>query len=274
MAGLAACRRDPGPQPRSRTMTTKLPAMFVGHGAPTLALDADKGAPLRGWGLALGKPEAVLVVSAHWEAAPVTLGTVQTAPLIYDFYGFPARLYDVRYPAPGAPDLASRVTGLLGAGELDRSPERGLDHGVWTPLVHLFPAHDVPILQLSMPSALGADAVYGLGQRLAPLRSEGVLLIGSGNVTHNLRAIGREGSSPEGWAADFDAWVCDALTRGDVDALRAYRERAPAFAKNHPTEEHWLPLLFTLGAAPGEPAQFPVEGFEYQNLSRRSVQLG
>ncbi|MBW2528405.1 MAG: dioxygenase [Deltaproteobacteria bacterium] len=255
-------------------MTDKLPALFVGHGAPTLALDADKGAPLRAWGRALGRPRAVLVVSAHWEEAPVTLGTQRTSPLVYDFYGFPKPLYEVRYPAPGAPEIAARVLGLLGAEHVDQSPARGLDHGVWTPLVHLFPEHDVPVLQLSMPSQLGPDAVFGLGQKLSPLRDEGVLLVGSGNITHNLRAIGQEGRPPEGWAADFDDWVRDALTQGDVDTLRAYRERAPAFAQNHPTEDHWLPLLFALGAAPGEPARFPVAGFELQNLSRRSVELG
>jgi len=255
-------------------MTVKHPAIFVGHGAPTIALDAAKGAPLQAWGRALDKPRAVLVVSAHWERAPVTVGTVKTAPLLYDFYGFPQPLYQVRYPAPGAPDAADRAADLLGAAHIERSDERGLDHGVWTPLVHMFPAGDVPVVQLSLPTASGATAVFELGRQLAPLRDEGVLLMGSGNVTHNLRAIGPDGSSPEPWAMEFDDWVQDALTRGDVDALRAYRDHAPALAQNHPTEEHWLPLLFAVGAAAGERVQFPVEGFEFQNLSRRSVQLG
>ena len=255
-------------------MPAKLPALFVGHGAPTLALDEEKGAPLRTWGRTLPRPRAVLVVSAHWEEAPVTLGTVQTSPLVYDFYGFPEPLYGVTYPAPGAPELAGRVVDLLGTGLVDRRPERGLDHGVWTPLVHMFPDHDVPVLQLSMPSALGAKAVFGLGDRLAPLRSEGVLLVGSGNITHNLRAMGPEGRAPESWAVDFDRWVRDRLVDRDVDGLLAYRERAPAFERNHPSEDHWLPLLFTLGAASGDKASFPVEGFEHQNLSRRAVQLG
>jgi 4,5-DOPA dioxygenase extradiol len=250
------------------------PVLFVGHGAPTLALDRDKGAALRAWGASLARPSAVLVVSAHWEAAPVTLGATAVAPLVYDFHGFPAPLYRVEYPAPGAPELATRVARQLGEANVRHRPDRGLDHGVWTPLIHVFPDHDVPVLQLSMPSELGAARVFALGQALAPLRDEGVLLVGSGNVTHNLRALGPDGAAPQPWARELDEWVREALLSRDVDALCAYRERAPAFRLNHPTEEHWLPLLFAVGAAPAVSVRFPVEGFEYQNLSRRAVELG
>ena len=269
---LAGCHReDHTPRPTPTSMP-RLPALFIGHGAPTIALDTVKAAPLVAWGRGLPKPTAILVVSAHWYRAPITIGTTERLPLIYDFGGFPRPLYEVQYPAPGAPEVAERVAALLGAG-VERKPTRGLDHGVWTPLVHLYPAADVPVLQVSLPGALGSQAVLDLGRRLAPLRDEGVLLVGSGNVTHNLRAMGPETAAPASWASDFDHWTEERLAAHDVDALVAAHAQAPAFAQNHPTDEHWLPLLFTLGAAPDAEVSFPVTGFEYQNLSRRAVQL-
>ncbi len=262
-------RPDRAAEP-SPPMTT--PALFVAHGAPTLALDPVAGADFARWGQALPRPEAVLVLSAHWESAPPTIGATSTRPLVYDFYGFPPPLYEVRYPAPGAPALAERLAGLLP--ELRRQPERGLDHGAWVPLVHLWPDADVPVLQLSLPSELGPRALIELGRRLAPLRREGVLLIGSGNLTHNLRRLGFGSSAaPEGWASEFDAWCADALARHDLDALADWG-RAPGARLSHPTAEHFLPLLVTAGAAADDPVRFPISGFEHQNLSRRSVQLG
>ncbi len=277
---LAGCRRptESSPAPTATAAANRAPVLFVGHGAPTIALDAAKGAPLATWGNALrtrlGKPRALVVVSAHWEVAPPTLGTVEPRRLKYDFSGFPPALYEVRYPAPGAPDVAQRAEALLGSGTR-RAPTRRLDHGVWTPLVHMFPDHDVPVLQVSLPTAAGARSVFELGQRLAPLRDEGVLLMGSGNITHNLRAIARDGASPEAWAAEYDAWTRERLDAGDADALIDAPNRAPAFARNHPSLDHWLPLLFAAGAASqGGAVSYPVQGFEYGNLSRRSVQLG
>lgn len=253
---------------------TRQPSLFVGHGAPTIALDPQKGAPLKTWGAKLGTPSAVLVVSAHWEHAPPTIGTTERRPLIYDFSGFPRPLYQVQYPAPGAPALADRLHKLLGDG-VARNDTRGLDHGVWTPLVHMFPNADVPVLQLSLPSAAGPKAVFALGEALAPLRDEGVLLLGSGNVTHNLYEMGPDGSEPEAWARDFDTWTRDVLARRDWDTLLDFRTKAPAFRRNHPSSDHWLPLLVTAGAGKDDTAvSFPVEGFEYKNLSRRAVQLG
>ena len=266
-------RVEPSPEPDVPTTAT-LPTLFIGHGAPTLALDAHKGADFRRWGEALGRPRALLVVSAHWERAPVSIGTVDKRALMYDFGGFPRPLYEVQYDAPGAPDLADRVAALIGP-ELRRDPERPLDHGVWVPLVHLYPAADVPVLQLSLPSRWPAERLYQLGRALAPLRREGVLIVGSGNVTHNLRALAPEGSPPAGWAVEHDQWVAEVLSAGDVDALLAYRERAPALRQNHPTEEHLLPLLVAAGAWAGEGgARFPITGWEHGNLSRRSAQLG
>jgi 4,5-DOPA dioxygenase extradiol len=251
----------------------RLPAIFVGHGAPTLAIDAKKGEPLATWGASLVGVRAILVVSAHWERSPPTIGTRETAPLVYDFYGFPAALNDVTYAAPGAPELADRVGSLVPAAQ--RDDRRGLDHGVWTPLVHMFPRADVPILQLSLPSRLGDRGVLALGRTLAPLRDEGVLIIGSGNITHNLHAIAPEGTPPASWASDFDAWTEQMLLAHEVDALAEARVRAPAFSRNHPTADHWLPLLVAVGAASDAttPPRFPVLGWELGNLSRRAVEL-
>jgi 4,5-DOPA dioxygenase extradiol len=253
----------------------RMPALLIGHGSPILAIDAERGAPFRAWGRELPRPSAILVVSAHWEAAPPALGATTTVPLVYDFGGFPRPLYEVQYAAPGAPALAKRAAELLG-GRVAQDPERGLDHGVWTPLVHLYPDADVPVLQLSLPSDLGARAILELGRKLAPLRDEGVLLIGSGNVTHNLRSVLRNGGPTPAWAHDFDAWVETSLRAKDVDALLDYANRAPALRQNHPTEEHWLPLFFALGAVDlaSDGVRFPVTGFDLGTLSKRSIQLG
>ncbi|MEE2779931.1 MAG: class III extradiol ring-cleavage dioxygenase [Myxococcota bacterium] len=254
----------------------RVPAIFVGHGSPMVALDEVKGAPWRTWGQALGTPRAILVISAHWESTPLALGTVTRRPLIYDFGGFPRALYEVKYSAPGAPELLSRVEALMGPAGCRRAPERGLDHGAWTPLVHLWPEANVPVLQISLPSAMGPEGLFDLGRRLAPLRREGVLILGSGNITHNLRAMGPDGSQPEAWAAELDAWTAGTLANRDFDELVDYGHRAPDFRRNHPTEEHWRPLLVVAGASSTteEEVSFPVEGFEYQNLSRRAVQFG
>lgn len=256
------------------TTTSRAPALFVAHGAPTLAIDAHKGEAFARWGTALARPTALLVVSAHWEQAPITIGTIERRPLVYDFYGFPDELYRVRYDAPAAPGIAERVAALVGGNPVVNR-DRGWDHGVWVPLVHLFPRADVPLLQISMPSREGPAALFELGRRLAPLRDEGVLIVGSGNLTHNLRRVDWSNpSTPVSWAAEFDAWTAETLARRDWDALVAYRERAPGLRLAHPTEEHFQPVLVAAGAAADAAAvTFPVEGFEYGSLSRRSVQI-
>jgi len=276
---LFSSAEPPLPEPaRSPPSPARLPSIFVAHGSPTLALDARKGADFRRWGRDLAGASAVLVVSAHWEAAPITLGSSVARELVYDFYGFPRELYQVRYPCPGAPALGKRLEVLLaGAGQPFRRDEsRGLDHGAWVPLVHLFPKADVPVMQISMPSSLGARALFDLGRALAPLRDEGVLLVGSGNLTHNLRRVdSRPGAVTPAWASEFDAWIGDVLARRDFDALVDYAHRAPALHEAHPTEEHLQPVLVAAGAASesGGRASFPVQGFEYGSISRRSVQL-
>lgn len=269
-----------GSRPRgdSRAMSTatntRMPVGFAAHGAPTIALDSERGAPLAAWARAMTRPRAILVVSAHWEDAPVTIGTTQRKPLVYDFSGFPPPLYQVRYDAPAAPDVADRVASLLGGAA---RTDRGWDHGVWTPLVHMFPEADVPLLQISMPSREGAGALVELGRRLAPLRDEGVLILGSGNLVHNLRRLDfTERRAPASWAREFDAWTADVLRRGDIDALAAYRDRAPGLNLAHPTHEHLLPILVVAGAGAADLSRvsFPVEGWEYGSLSRRCVQIG
>ncbi|RAL25476.1 dioxygenase [Lujinxingia litoralis] len=253
-----------------------MPVGFVGHGAPTLAIDPGKGGDLARWSQGLRKPRAILTISAHWEDAPATAGTTRVRDLMYDFYGFPDELYEIEYPSPGAPDLVRRVASLMG-GELSQE-DRPLDHGVWVPLLHMAPQADVPVLQLSLPSRQGPQALFELGRNLAPLREEGVFILGSGNIVHNLRRLtwGAEPAAPPAWAAEFDQWAREVLDRGDFDALVDYREKSPGLGLAHPTEEHFQPLLVAAGAASvaQSTSSYPVEGFEYGSISRRCVQFG
>lgn len=280
-AGLACSRVGPtvsaNPRPTPAPATVSTPVAFISHGAPTLATDATAGADLRRWGQTLARPRAIVVISAHWQTAAAHLGTATTRKLIYDFSGFPQDLYRVPYAAPGAPDVAQQVAEMLApAGPVQRSESRGWDHGVWVPLLHMFPGADVPLLQVSLPR-WPAKALFDLGRRLAPLRRQGVLLIASGGFTHNLRMMHYRGPTPD-WALAFDDWATGCLSSGDVDSLLDYPNKAPALAMAHPTDEHWTPMMVALGAAaadgPLPAARFPVTGWEYAHLSRRSVQLG
>jgi 4,5-DOPA dioxygenase extradiol len=256
--------------------TTPMPVIFAAHGAPILLDDAGWMAELAAWARAMPCPAAILMVSAHWEQRPLTLGATRTVPLVYDFYGFPERYYQTEYPAPGAPDLAARVRALLsqvGVPVADE-PERGLDHGAYVPLVPMYPEADVPVLQLSMPG-LDPGALFRLGVALAPLRDEGVLVFGSGFLTHNMRYAFSPGTPA--WARDFDAWAADALERLDVDALVDFRRRAPAAETALPTWEHYAPVLVAVGAASlaAPRVSFPITGYWKGNgaFTRRSVQL-
>jgi 4,5-DOPA dioxygenase extradiol len=253
-----------------------MPVLFAAHGAPMLLEDAGWLGDLRAWARALPRPRCVLVVSAHWEARPATLGATVSAPLVYDFYGFPERYYRTRYPAPGAPALASRVRELLRARAVPFAddPSRGLDHGAYVPLLAMYPEADVPVLQLSLPG-LDARALFALGRHLAPLRDEGTLLLGSGFLTHNMRYAFRSGT-PQ-WARDFDTWATEALARFDTDALVDFEARAPAARTALPTWEHYAPLLVAAGAASegAHHASFPITGWWLGGaFTRRSVQLG
>ncbi|MEO6028518.1 MAG: class III extradiol ring-cleavage dioxygenase [Candidatus Binatia bacterium] len=253
-----------------------MPVIFLAHGSPQLLDDAGWMGELHAWVDALPRPSAILMLSAHWEARPIALGATQTVPLVYDFYGFPQRYYETTYVAPGAPALAARVQGLLTAGGWPVvTTERGLDHGAYVPLVAMYPQADVPVLQVSLPS-LAPSELFALGQTLAPLRDERVLIVGSGFLTHNLRLLdpSPQATTPA-WAAEFDAWAADVLARRDVDALLDYRARAPGVAQALPTHEHFAPVVAAVGAAADRvgPVQFPITGFLGGSLTRRSVQF-
>lgn len=237
-----------------------LPALFLSHGAPTLSLsDAPARIFLEGLAPKLGeRPTAILIISAHWEAGSPTINTPDVNPTIHDFFGFPKPLYDLQYPAPGAPDLADRVETLLNASgiSLRRDAVRGLDHGAWVPMRLIFPDAEIPVAQLSVETAKGPDYHLQLGRALAPLRDEGVLLVGSGSFTHDLsdfRTYAHAVHAPAlAWVDEFAAWMDAALKEGRTRDLLQYRQRAPHAIRNHPTEEHLLPLFVALGAGGDE----------------------
>jgi len=268
-------RRDASGAP-SAEREGGMPALFIAHGAPPLLDDAGWVRELHDWAEQLPRPRAILMLSAHWEERPVTIGATRTLPLIYDFYGFPAHYYEQKYAAPGAPELAAEVRGMLGgAYPTADDPERGLDHGAYVPLVAMYPEADVPVLQISLPGENPAE-LFALGRALAPLRDDGVLIVGSGFITHNLRTVVWEGAvAPPSWATEFDGWVADALVRRDVDALLDYEKKGPGVQMALPTREHFVPLLVALGAASdGDSIEFPISGFWLGSLTRRSVQFG
>jgi 4,5-DOPA dioxygenase extradiol len=260
-----------GPKPSSG----RAPVLFLAHGAPPLLDDAGWVAELGAWAKALPRPTSVLMLSAHWDERPLAIGATRTVPLVYDFSGFPERFYRLTYPSPGAPDLALRVRSLLASKQIafQESPDRGLDHGAWVPLMCMYPKADVPVLQISLPG-LEPKAVFALGETLAPLREEGVLIVGSGFLTHNLRAGFLE-ETPS-WASEFDEWAKRALVRGDADALMDFRKRAPGMPMALPTTEHYVPVLGAAGAAGSDRSAvtFPITGFWLGGFTRRSVQFG
>ena len=230
----------------------RLPSLFVSHGAPTFAIEPGLAGPrLTALGRALPRPRAVLVVSPHWMTPSPRVGLVARPQTIHDFGGFDPALYDIVYPVDGHPELAQRALELLGdAGWAPQSDERrGLDHGAWVPLRHLYPAADVPAFQVSLPSRLDGDSAWAFGAALAPLAEEGVLIVGSGSLTHNLAEFRSGSGSDEAYAAEFAAWVRDAVVQGDSARLRQTLAQAPHARRAHPTTEHFWPLLVAAGAA-------------------------
>ena len=250
-----------------------MPALYLGHGAPPLLDDPTWSGQLATLAADLPRPKAILIVSAHWESAPVSL-SANGAPLVYDFGGFAEKYYRMTYATPDATALAQRVAAMMPDHEpVHQHASRGLDHGAWVPLKIMYPDADVPVLQLSLPTQ-DPVRLMALGERLRPLRDEGVLIIGSGFLTHGLPFLTdfRIDAAAPGWSQEFDAWAGEALARGDVDALANYRSLAPGMPYAHPTVEHYTPLFVTLGAAttPDEPGRQVIDGF-WMGLSKRSL---
>lgn len=262
------------------SLDTKPPVLFLSHGAPPLADDATWTSQLATWSGSMEKPKDILMISAHWENAPVSLSaTVQKNELVYDFWGFDQKYYDVRYDAPMAPELANEVERLTSAHghHVQRDESRGLDHGAYVPLKEMFPEADVPVVQMSMPT-LDPTGLFELGKSLAPLRERGTLIVGSGFTTHNLRWFNPRAASdapaPQ-VSVEFDAWAAEAMDAGDIDSLLHFQTRAPGALEAHPRTEHWAPLYVSLGAATATGAPdvtSTVDGFWY-GLSKRSWQL-
>ncbi|MBO4253139.1 dioxygenase family protein [Streptomyces griseorubiginosus] len=255
-----------------------LPALYLSHGAPPTFDDGPWLRELFDWAQSLPKPKAILIVSAHWEDASLAISaSAAHTPLVYDFSGFHPRYYRMRYDTPDANGLAHRIAAAMPDSEpLYQHTNRGLDHGAWVPLMAMYPTADIPVLQMSMPSH-DPTRLMALGRRLAPLREEGVLVIGSGFMTHGLPYLTREmfthGVVPS-WSSDFDAWAAEALDRGDVDELAAYATRAPGMPFAHPTPDHFLPIFITLGSAtdPEASAQTAIDGFA-MGCAKRSFTL-
>lgn len=253
----------------------RVPMIFAAHGAPVLLDDEQWMGELAAWAAAMPRPRSILMISAHWEEWPVMIGATTTVPLVYDFSGFPERFYQTRYPAPGAPELAARVRGLLqqaGIKTID-DPTRGLDHGAYVPLVAMYPEADVPVLQISIPG-LDPELLLRLGRYLAPLRDEGVLIFGSGFLTHNMRYAFRPGVPA--WAHEFDAWAGETIAALDIDSLADFQRTAPAVNLALPTWEHYAPILVSAGAAFEQRASatFPITGWWMDSpFTKRSVQF-
>ncbi|MEV6067837.1 class III extradiol ring-cleavage dioxygenase [Nocardia sp. NPDC052001] len=253
-----------------------MPVLYLSHGAPPLADHPRWPGELAAWADALPRPRAVLVVSAHWETAPIALGATTVTPLVYDFGGFEKRYYDVTYAAPGAPELAAEVRALLsGPGTTVQDfPDRGLDHGAYVPLKEMYPDADVPILQLSIPT-LDPRTLLEVGRRLAPLRAQGVLIVGSGFFTHNLRAMTGDDEHAYSFTVEFDQWGREALAANDIDALLNFRHTAPGAELAHPRTEHFAPLFVALGAGESDldTVRTVIDGYWF-GMARRSIQLG
>jgi 4,5-DOPA dioxygenase extradiol len=253
------------------------PAIFVSHGSPMWALEPGKlGPALQRIGQTLPDLDAIVIVSPHWQTAGLRVSASAAPETIHDFGGFPPPLYALQYRPPGAPDLADTIVRMLAAAGFDATldAQRGLDHGAWVPMRYLRPDADVPVLQVSLPLDIDAAGALRLGRALAPLRERGVLVVGSGSLTHNLYEFRQHVRDPD-YAQAFADWVADAVDRYDIDALVDYRARAPHAARAHPTEEHYLPLLVAIGASrPDEPARLIEGGMTYGVLSMDSFAFG
>ena len=260
-----------------KQLSFQMPVLFVGHGNPMNSISANQYT--RGWealGKSIPEPKAILAISAHWYI-PETRVTVMHPPrTIHDFYGFPKELYEIEYPAPGCPELAERVADLLKPDSVGLDQDWGLDHGTWSVLRHIYPKADVPVIQLSLGTRKSPEEHYRLGQQLKALRKDGVLIIGSGNIVHNLSGFSWENPSttPPGWAVEFEEWNRNLLMTGDASALIDYPGTGEMARLSAPTPDHYLPLLYLAGLyEPNDEASFPVEGFDGGTMSMLSVLL-
>ena len=259
-------------------MNTLLPALFIGHGNPMNAIeDSVYSQAWREAAAAIPRPEAILCISAHWETEGTLVTAMAQPRTIHDFYGFPDALYQEEYPAPGSPELAERVRSLVTstAVRLDETYSWGLDHGAWSVLRRMYPEADIPVVQLSLDRSQHPRFHYELGAELQSLRREGVLMLGSGNIVHNLRLLQWNAAEPYPWAAEFDRLATDLILSGEHDRLVAYTALGEAARLSIPTNEHYLPLLYILALQqPDEAVSFFAEGLPLGSISMRSVRIG
>ena len=252
----------------------KLPALYIGHGAPMLLDDPLWCSELEQVATKIGKPKAILIVSAHWEAEPITFSNPNAnTPLVYDFSGFDAKFYQMEYQTPDANYFLSLITSMLPDQEIVIRSDRGLDHGAWVPLKVMYPEADIPVIQMSMPSSDPIKLIE-LGKKLQPLKDLGVLIIGSGFMTHGLRYLKDFNINAEAptWSTEFDDWATRALAAGDLDTLTNFIFTAPGMPYAHPTVEHFIPLFITLGTAVNidKSPETLIEGY-FMGLSKRSI---
>ena len=251
-----------------------LPALYIGHGAPMLLDDELWTSQLRDIAAKIEKPQAIVMVSAHWESEPITLSNPEAnAPLVYDFSGFDKKFYEMTYNSPDATQISQMLASMMPDTETVHQSHRGLDHGAWVPLKVMYPDADIPVVQMSMPTS-DPTQLLELGKRLQPLRDKGVLIIGSGFMTHGLRYLRdwRSDAVAPTWSSEFDEWAAQALAAGDVDALSNFKELAPGMPYAHPTVEHFTPLFVTLGAATNSEnaPETLIDGY-FMGLSKRSI---
>jgi 4,5-DOPA dioxygenase extradiol len=255
----------------------RMPSVFISHGAPTYALEPGIAGPqLASLGASL-KPKAVLIMSPHWMTRELAVSNVAMPKTIHDFGGFPEQLYRLQYPAKGSAEFALKALTLFQAAGIPAvaSEAWGLDHGAWVPMMHMFADAQFPVFQVSMPSRLNLESAYALGRILKPLRDEGVLIIGSGSLTHNLYEIERDSPYAAKYVREFQTWIRDKVVGADLSALMQADTQAPDFARAHPTSEHFLPLLFSAGAADIDEKVDVLEGgIEHHVLSMESYVFG
>lgn len=258
-------------------MSALLPVLFVSHGSPMLPFEdiAARGF-MAGLGARLPRPSAILCVSAHWETPAPAVSGAARPETIHDFYGFPEALYRLQYPAPGAPDLARRVQGLLGAASMPAMIDegQGLDHGAWNPLMLIYPKADIPVTQLSIQHQAGPGHHFAMGRALKPLRAEGVLVLASGGAVHNLGQFHVDRQRPADWAVAFDDWLAGRIAAGDAASLIEYRRLKPEGKLAHPRDEHFLPLFVALGAGGGDTGRPLHRSFAHGSISMAAYGWG